>query len=125
MKNKLFQKIKIICSILFVIFCILLVGCNRQTHKANSYEGGFYSENTEYEIRYDIKLKNLKKIKIGMWPDEVREILGTPHDNSGKKYLGDVYYLADGSEAAIIYDNYGVFRIIHEKNGKRVILLEK
>ena len=81
--------------------------------------------NTENRPLCYLSLEDVIKVKVGMSVDEVEEIIGRAHDNSGKKYLGHVYYLADGSEVAVIYDNFGVFRITHEKNGKKVILLEK
>ena len=75
-------------------------------------------------VRDNIMFNEINSIKKGMMIYDVRKILGAPHDNSTKKYLGDVYYLADGSEAAIIYDNYGVTCVIYENNGTRKILLE-
>jgi hypothetical protein len=124
LKNKLFQKIKIICSILFVIFCILLAGCDGQKIPDNSTSDKInISEESSYPfyevtspIYTNLTLEHFKKLYVGMPFEDAIKIVGAPHKNEKQDYETGIvtkhyYTAANGREYILHYKNGTIDRI--------------
>ena len=104
---------------MFVIFCILLAGCNRQKISDNSTSDKInISDESSYPfyevtspIYTNLTLEHFKKLYVGMSYEEVIKIVGAPH-KSENNYTKHTYVMSNGKEMVITYNKIGSVSLI-------------